>query len=396
MDDINTGNIEPSIAVQQYRISDVTDPDTNPAGGPVLGGTPLPYPSNNLTPTAPDDNDVISIAKGTFSVPTAGTYTIQVRSDDGMAFRVNGTPFTAVYGAGGKDANGAMVFPGDTGDANSRGVITLTAGEHSFEFLMWERGGGAHWEITKTAGAPDVTPSPSTRWTPLVDLDNAAVGLLPKDLPGVEGGAGTVGVTDYYGGEGGPLGTLDSLQDALTTLEQVIEGDLEARIESGQYAITDFYDPQSGNGPVLGGTPMRSHRIPRRMTTTSSASPGVLSMSPKPAPIRFRCDSDDGMGFRMIGTPFKEVYGAGQLDVDGAIIHPAVTGDANTRGVIELTKGQHQFEFLMWERGGGAYWEITSSSDSHPDQTTALAGTGRWPGAERSQPHRSRCGANGG
>ncbi len=96
-------------------------------------------------------------------------------------------------------------------------------------------------------------------------------------------------------------------------------------------------------------------------------------MVPATGTYTIQVHSDDGMGFRMIGAPFKEVYGAGQLDVDGSIIHPADTGDSNTRGVIELTKGQHPFEFMFWERGGGAFWEITSSSGSHPDQ-----GTARW------------------
>ncbi len=247
IDDINSGNVEPDVvAVKQYRISDVTDPDTNVAGGPVLGGTPLPYPSD----TPEDDNDFISIAKGTFTVPQAGTYTIQVRSDDGMAFRVNGTAFTSVYGGGIKDQNGAMIFPADTGDANTRGVITLAAGEHNFEFLMWERGGGAFWEITKTSGAPDVTASPTTRWSPLVDLDHVAVGAMPKDLPGVDGGEGTVGVTDFY-----DLGQqVSGLGNAAALIERIKSGDLDPEVASDQFTISAARDPDTNGGTtILGG-----------------------------------------------------------------------------------------------------------------------------------------------
>ncbi len=50
-------------------------------------------------------DDFISVAKGSFEVPEDGTYTIQVRSDDGFGIRVFDKPFSAVYGP---DANAQL------------------------------------------------------------------------------------------------------------------------------------------------------------------------------------------------------------------------------------------------------------------------------------------------
>ena len=336
-------------------------------------------------------------------IDAPGTYTIQARSDDGMGMRLrrpNGTtlPFTSVHGAAAMDQDGSMIFAADTGDADSRGVVSFpAAGNYTFEFLMWENGGGAWWELTKAEGAqPNVTGT-TARWTPLVDAAGLNPSLLPKDLPGVDGDAGTVGVTDFY-----DLGAdMNNLGIAAATIERIKSGDLTPEVASAQLAVTAARDPDTNGGTTfLGGAAPAFPSDDQTPTAPDdnhflSVARGTV-MVPETGTYTIQVRSDDGMGLRMIGTPFKEVYGGGRLDVDGSIIFYDPTGDSDTRGVIELTKGQHRFEFLMYELGGGAFWEITSSSGSHPTAGTALAGPGRWHGAERSQPHRSRCGATGG
>ena len=46
--------------------------------------------------------------------------------------------------------------------------------------------------------------------------------LLPSELPGVPGGAGTVGVTDFAGG----LGSLDDLEAVAAAIERIRVGEL--------------------------------------------------------------------------------------------------------------------------------------------------------------------------
>ena len=140
----------------QYAKADVADLDTNPTGGPVLIDDPLPIPSDDFvgpTDVGEDDNDILSVGKGTILVPETGTYTFQLRSDDGFGFRVVGSRFKSELGGAQLDgADGSLIHPDNTGDSNSRAVIDLKAGKHDIEFAWWDRDGGAYWEITTALG----------------------------------------------------------------------------------------------------------------------------------------------------------------------------------------------------------------------------------------------------
>ena len=199
--------------------------------------------------------------------------------------------------------------------------------------------------------------------------------LLPHALPGVAGGPGTVGVTDYAGG----TGPVDDLEMAAEIIEQIKAGSLLPHsVVHGQYRTTDLTDPDTlpAGGPILDQTspwhfPSNS---PADDDDFLSVARGVLRVA-EAGTYTLQVHSDEGMGFRLIGSPFTSVHGNGQLDGDGAMIHPFGTIDADSRGVIELAAGLHEFEFLMWERAGAAYWEITA----HRGHTSTRAQRGGWP-----------------
>ncbi len=204
----------------------------------------------------------------------------------------------------------------------------------------------------------------------LVRIAPAGPPLLPSDLPGVAGGAGTVGVTDFAGG----LKNLDSLQSVAAVIGQILGNELTPDVTvSAQYAITDVADlhTNSAGGPMLGGPP-----LPFPSDTDAndddfiSVAKGTLWI-PESGTYTIQVRCDEGMGFRLIGTPFRSVHGRGMLDSDGSMIVESRTDDADTRGVIDLSAGPHDFEFLMWEQTGGAYWEITSAVGTHPNVSTA-------------------------
>ena len=160
-------------------ILDFTDPDTNGSGGPILGGTPMPFLSD--TAGVDDDNIMVS-AKGRIKVVEPGDYTLQVRSDDGFALKVNGASFSSVSGGGQLDRfdPSTMLFAAGTGDANTRGVINLAAGEYDVEFVWWEGGGGAYYEVTSAKGAhPD---SATAQWLPLGSTDIAGHDSASRSL----------------------------------------------------------------------------------------------------------------------------------------------------------------------------------------------------------------------
>ena len=74
----------------------------------------------------------------------------------------------------------------------------------------------------------------------------------------------------------------------------------------------------------------------------------------------FGVHSDDGFAMRIRGGTAVSESGNGELDAGDpeAVVHPANTGDSNTRGVYHLKPGVYRIEFFWWERGGGDHGEI--------------------------------------
>jgi PKD repeat protein len=115
------------------------------------------------------------VSTGTLLVNTAGDFSFAIRGDDGGRLRIddvdvivddNQHPPTTVYG-----------------DA------TLTAGEHTFEWIGFERGGGAFWELSVAVGGGNTsTVFPNTAWKAVGD---------PSPHPEIEL-LGPIDVTAYY------------------------------------------------------------------------------------------------------------------------------------------------------------------------------------------------------
>jgi hypothetical protein len=324
----------------KHAILDVTDPETNVNGGPVLSSPPLPY----LTNTAADDNDIITIAKGRVSVPASGTYTVQVRSDDGFALRIVGGTFSSING--GNASRGidpldpsTMFFYHGTGDADARGVITLAAGEYDVEFINWEGGGGAFYEVTTGTGS-----SPTT-WLPL-----GAGGSTPFLHNTVQLTAPATVVT---AAEGGGM-TANNIAEARALIAAAEAG---GTANTGTTTIARVGDGQPVGFPA--GTPADEYASLIRgnlMVDDGDATPG------ESITLTFGLFSDDGHQFRILGQDFDlatDFAGDGVatlVDVSGDMSLTAdyFTGNTNAFGRITLLEGTYDFESLMFEGGGGA------------------------------------------
>jgi hypothetical protein len=329
-------------------ILDVTDPQTNANGGPIIGSPPLPF----LTNTAADDNDIVTIAKGRVRVPTSGTYTVQVRSDDGFALRIVGGTFSSING--GDLARGidpldpsTMFFYNGTGDSNARGVINLAAGDYDVEFINWEGGGGAYYEVTTGTGA-----SPTT-WLPM-----GAGGSTPF-IPNTVRLAAPAAV--LTAAEGGGL-TANNIGQARALI---------AAAEAGGTANTSTTTiARVGDGQPVGfpaGTPADEFASLIRgslIVDDQDATPG------ESITLTFGLFSDDGHQFRVVGqdfdlaTDFSDSGTAGLVDVGGDMSLTAdyFTGNTNAFGRITLLEGTYAFESYMFEGGGGAdqetFWAV--------------------------------------
>jgi hypothetical protein len=99
------------------------------------------YGSNYSPPGGNGDNYVIR-ATGFIEIPAAGTYTFGLNSDDGGRIRINGI--------------NVMVDDTFHGPQDNFGNIQLAAGQHSFEVIMFEGGGGDCVEFFAAAGVHTV------------------------------------------------------------------------------------------------------------------------------------------------------------------------------------------------------------------------------------------------
>ena len=122
----------------------------NPGGGGFFpGDEPLPAEDEGLT-----TDDFVLVAHANVR-HEGGPLTIGIHTDDGFGLRLIGGEFTEVHGGGSIDPNFSQImrFPGNTADSNTRGVISdLPAGTYILEFITWERGGGAYFEVYAAAG----------------------------------------------------------------------------------------------------------------------------------------------------------------------------------------------------------------------------------------------------
>ncbi|MGI9243383.1 MAG: discoidin domain-containing protein [Verrucomicrobiales bacterium] len=110
---------------------------------------PVPFPLLGIQDAAADDYGLL--ANGQIFISEAGPYTFGFNSDDGGGLWIDGEP--------------VVLFDANRGSQTSLGVAFLTFGNHSVEFIYWERGGGAqcqlfvHNEVGDFTGAPFDTAS---------------------------------------------------------------------------------------------------------------------------------------------------------------------------------------------------------------------------------------------
>lgn len=335
----------------EFALLDTADPDTNANPDGSVPGFEQPFLSNDLDPAVPADDNIITVAHGTVKVVTPGDYTFQVRSDDGFAFRIPGLPISKVYGpdAAGIDplAPDTAFFRNGTGDANTRIVYNLPAGVYDVEFIHWEGGGGAFYELSSSRGdieTPElanwilvgdtVTTFEDTTLTDLVQL-NGELTVYKKDVapnPDPPILPSTVALMD----DAVANGTADFTSTEADALFG--EGELEGTDDNYQLRVDGSFTVDNGN-----------------------ETPGEKLQ------VSFALKTDDGSAFHILGESFTAVAGdarATLLDIgeDVALASDYYSGDDNPIGHIELTEGvTYQFQSYMFEGGGGSRYEVQAA-----------------------------------
>jgi len=99
-------------------------------------------------------NNVAVLASSRLVIPTTGTYTFGIVSDDGFAMRIVGANegFIRVSGLGFIDTAEKNTVFRLTGSNSARAVINLTAGTYDVQFAYYEGAGNAHFEVYAALG----------------------------------------------------------------------------------------------------------------------------------------------------------------------------------------------------------------------------------------------------
>ncbi|MFT5105454.1 MAG: hypothetical protein ACI8XO_002910 [Verrucomicrobiales bacterium] len=354
----------------QFAILDVTDPDTNVPGGPVLGGTPTPF----LSDVAGDTNDIKTIATGELNVQKTDFYTFNFHGDDGFAARIVGSEWLDVAGAGSIDVADASVvyFPNGTGDHNTQALVWLEAGIHDFEYIHWEGGGGAYYEVSSHSGnllgggpAQWLALGDGTQLAPLVLAGSTPVALSgPVDVYKLNGGGNAA---DPGGGDGAaPSRFQGAANDGIRAQIQAAIGSNDPNLNQNTHPDTYINENETPN-------PAQNDDYRLRVSGEFVVDNGNAILG-ESLDLTFTMRTDDGSQLRIIGQSFTGVAGDGRTfleDVDGdmSLTGDFFTGNTNALGHINLVEGTYQFESYMFEGGGGSRFELQAAAGTQTDFT---------------------------
>ena len=332
---------------------DTIHPVINFNGAGFFGGD-LDYPEEVTGSDTWTGDQFIQYSRGALRFSEAGEYTFGVHSDDGMGLRVLGGPtFISSDGLGGIDNAdpSTLVFLGPTGDSNTRGVLSVpTAGTYEIEFFWWEAGGGDHGELYVTKGAVVGDDDENASWS-LVGQSET----ITFNIPGVDSAGWTIETSEPGGEE---IGTLEAgiadLDAGVTTLEGA--------------DVFNINDPQSGGpGSYPGDTPFPSDTDADDNDWAVRATAKLVIPVTGEYQLGFR--GDDGGQLTVAGQEFKEVLvdqtGAAPIEGD-TVITDIPTGNSYTLASIDLEAGSYDIEFIGFERGGGAYFEVFGTGTGAP------------------------------
>lgn len=351
----------------QLASFDVNDPEDGGNQGAIAGPQ---LPAIGDTPGVADDN-FISTMKGTIQVPAGqgGAYTFNMHSDDGFAVRIlsQATPaaplvqhkFTAlrtVENGGYIDQDGTLVFINGTGDSNTQGLINLAPGKYEVEYVNWEGGGGAFYEVSTAKG--DFVNNPGVpQWTLLGD-PTVKAGSGPFKQAAKLNAAATVKNTEGFGGA--------VIDDAILTFRA-------NPTLTGQSTVNDvILIGENGVGPAPANTisPTRHHLFPNgggdNFFTQVNGSLKVLDTDGLAGEtLTFGLFADDNAALRIVGQNFTSAVGDGNTaigtpagETDTWLIADFATGNTNARGLITLAEGDYNFEAFQLELGGGAGLQV--------------------------------------
>ncbi len=192
--------------------------------------------------------------------------------------------------------------------------------------------------------------------TSATETVNTVLPVLPPTLPGP---APTNGSFSGYCVQN--AGTVGSVRQGV---ERLLSGAGTITQTDTGIPTLNAYDPENGAinaGLFPNNKPFFANTAGVDDEDCTIVHKGRIVVKPEDAgPWTFGVHSDDGFALRICGQTWQKAYGLGIVDdADRSILtFENPTGDANTRGVINLAAGTYDLEFVFFERGGGFVYEL--------------------------------------
>jgi hypothetical protein len=298
--------------------------DNGDAGGPFGLGTQI------VGLPAGDNNDFAFVGTGQIQVNQTGTYVFVTNTDDGSRLRgsVNGGPAVQVI------TDDVLSGPHD---APSEG-IGLSAGDMvNFDWMWFERGGGAEGELYYRVDT-------GAGFGPNALIGDSSQGL---DLVGGKF-SGSV-----YKSVVTPGQLINNFAEAQTVIES--PGTLKGTELRNVFNIVggggDADFPGGQSAPGLTGD----------VNDYVAVGTGLLKIGPGQAgEYVFRSNTDDG-GRLKIDLNQNGTFDAGESVIDRDVLQ----GPTNTNSApVTLAEGLYKIEYSFFERGGGDEGEVSASLSS--------------------------------
>ncbi len=299
---------------------------------------------------AGDVDNLSLVAKGAVYIPVAGDYTFCVNSDDGFTLQFPGHHFKEIWGGLGDlvpfgDGH-AVRFWGGRGAADTLGVIHLPAGSHPFVLTYHEAVGDASVEFSAAAGRKTA-----------FDEDFRLVGHKGLGTVPIPGFHDDVLMTATQPGRWGQIARLIDAQDALA------QGEANQSNVHQAYQAVNHTDPDTATeAGSFGG----DEAFPNDTAGTDDDDfairvEGLIDI-PQTGWYDLGFNSDDGAALTIPGQTWHSKVvdtTGGTATISGdKLSNDILTGWSFTAGRIYLTAGHHAFEAIMFERGGGAFFEL--------------------------------------
>ncbi|MES2707880.1 MAG: hypothetical protein V4726_14905 [Verrucomicrobiota bacterium] len=342
---------------------DFTDPDGSTPGGPILTTTPFPFLTN--TPDVGDDN-ILNIAKTRLKITAPGEYTIQVRSDDGFALRIKGRTFTAVNGAGYIDPldSSTIVYEQGTGDSNTRGLVNLAVGEYDVEFVNWEGGSGAFYEVTSASG--NRLNAGEAQWLPLgSSITLPVINTLNTVYLKTNAQVDNANIRD----RGAVLPAMRAIMDANIAAGTAISAPRpNLELQEGNAAVPEDLTNNSRmpfnngitNAEGVSNADQYITKVEGSFKVATDANGNATAG--ETIDVTFGLFCDDGASMRIIGQDFAAVSTNStlpELEGDKTLTADFYTGNTNSYGRVQLKEGStYTFVCYMYEGGGGSNFNL--------------------------------------